>query len=126
MRSSYNNVVVSQKIALEFTENLHKIRTKFPENSRAIFFLRNDFIIVRLSHLRNPAKKFRIAELRLMRNQPQLVLPLVVCESVIPCEIFEFCSHRARLCSGYYRCEQSIEKAIISTKERHHRFCSAR
>ena len=35
---------------------MHKDRTKFPENSRAIF-LRNDFIIVRLSHLRNRANR---------------------------------------------------------------------
>ena len=49
--------------------NLHKNPTKFPVNLRAIF-LRNDFIIVRLSHLRNPAKNLRIAELRLMRNPP--------------------------------------------------------
>ena len=46
---------------------------KFPVNSRAIF-LRNDFIIVRLSHLRNPAKNMRIAELRLMRNPPTKLL----------------------------------------------------
>ena len=58
-----------KKITREFTGNLHKNRTKFPENSRAIFF-RIDFIIVRLSHLRNPAKNLRIAELRLMRNPP--------------------------------------------------------
>ena len=45
-----------KKIAHELTGNLHKNPTKFPENSRAIF-LRNDFIIVRLSHLRNPANK---------------------------------------------------------------------
>ena len=45
-----------KKIAREFTGNLHKDRTKFPENSRAIF-LRNDFIIVRLSHLRNRANR---------------------------------------------------------------------
>ena len=35
--------------------------------------MRNDFIIVRLSHLRNPAKNLRIAELRLMRNPPLVV-----------------------------------------------------
>ena len=45
-----------KKIAHELTGNLHKNPTKFPENSRAIF-LRNDFIIVRLLHLRNPANK---------------------------------------------------------------------
>ena len=54
-----------KKIVCEFTGNLLISRTKFPENSRAIF-LRNDLIIVRLSHLRNLAKKQRIAELRLM------------------------------------------------------------
>ena len=58
-----------KKIALEFTGNLHKNLMKLPENLRAIF-LRNNFIIVRLSHLRNPAKNLRIAELRLMRNPP--------------------------------------------------------
>ena len=58
------------KIPREFTGNLHTHRTKFPENSPAIF-LRKDFIIVRLSHLRNPAKNLRIAELRLMRNPSQ-------------------------------------------------------
>ena len=45
-----------KKIALEFTGNLHTNRTKLPENSRAVL-LRNDFIIVRLSHLRNPANR---------------------------------------------------------------------
>ena len=35
---------------------MHKHCTKFPENSREIF-LRNDYIIVRLSHLRNPANR---------------------------------------------------------------------
>ena len=60
-----------KKIARELTGNLHKHPTKFPENSRAIF-LRSDFIIVRLSHLRNPAINLRIAELRLMRNPPLL------------------------------------------------------
>ena len=34
------------------------------------FFLRNDFILVRLLHLRDPAKNLRLAELRLMRNPP--------------------------------------------------------
>ena len=58
-----------KKIALELTENLHKNPTKLPENSRVIF-LRNDSIIVRLLHLRNPAKNLRIAELRLIRNPP--------------------------------------------------------
>ena len=43
-------------IARELTGNLHKNPTKLPENSRAIF-LRNDFIIVRLLHLRNPANR---------------------------------------------------------------------
>ena len=62
-----------QKIAGELTGNLHKHPTKFSENSRAIF-LRNDFIIVRLSHLRNPAINLRIAELRLMRNPPLISL----------------------------------------------------
>ena len=58
-----------KKIAREFARKLHKNRTKFPENSRAIFW-RNDFIIVRLPHLRNPVKSLRIAELRLIRNPP--------------------------------------------------------
>ena len=58
-----------KRIAREFTGNLHKNLMKFPDNSRAIF-LRNDFIIVRLSHLRNPANNLRIAEVRLMRNPP--------------------------------------------------------
>ena len=61
-----------KKIARKFTGNLHKNCIKFPENSRAIL-LRNDFIIVRLSHLRNPAKNLQIAELRLMRNPPQVL-----------------------------------------------------
>ena len=60
-----------KKIALKLTGNLHKNPAKFLENSRAIF-LRNDFIIVQLSHLRNPAKNLRIVELRLMRNPPQI------------------------------------------------------
>ena len=60
-----------KEIARELTGNLHKNPTKFPENSRAIS-LRYDFIIVRLSHLKNPAKNLRIAELRLMRNPPQV------------------------------------------------------
>ena len=60
-----------EKIAHKLTGNLHKNPPKFPENSRAIF-LRNDFLIVRLSHLRNTAKNLRIAELRLMRNPPQI------------------------------------------------------
>ena len=60
-----------KKIAGELIGNLHKNPPKFPENSRAIF-LRNDFIIVRLSHVRNPAIYLRIAELRLMRNPPQI------------------------------------------------------
>ena len=59
-----------KKNAREFTEKLPKNRPGFPENSRAIF-LRNDFIIVRLSLLRNLAKNLRIAELRLMRNPSQ-------------------------------------------------------
>ena len=58
-----------KKIACKFTENFVRSLCNFPVNSRAIF-LRNDFIIVRLSHLRNPAKNLRIAELRLMRNPP--------------------------------------------------------
>ena len=60
-----------KKFARELTGSLHKNPTKFPDNSRAIS-LRYDFIIVRLSHLRNPAKNLRIAELRLMRNPPQI------------------------------------------------------
>ena len=45
-----------KKIVCEFTGNLHKNRTKCPENLRAIF-VSNDFIIVRLSHFRNPANR---------------------------------------------------------------------
>ena len=45
-----------KKIACEFTGNLHKNCMKFPENLRAIF-LRNDFSIVRLSHLEKPANR---------------------------------------------------------------------
>ena len=45
-----------KKVAGKLTGNLHKNPPKFPENSRAIF-LRNDFLIVRLSHLRNPANR---------------------------------------------------------------------
>ena len=45
-----------KKIARELTGNLHKNPTKFSKNSRAIS-LRYDFIIVRLSHLRNPANR---------------------------------------------------------------------
>ena len=60
-----------KKIARELIGNLHKNPPKFPENSRT-FFLRNDIIIVRLSHVRNPAINLRIAELRLMRNPPQV------------------------------------------------------
>ena len=63
-----------KKIARELTGNLHKNPTKFPENSQAIFL--RDFIIVRLSHLRNPAKNLGIAELRLMRNPPQILFLL--------------------------------------------------
>ena len=64
---------LKKKIARELTGNLHKHPTKFPGNSRAIF-LRNDFIIVRLLHLRNPAKNLLFAELRLMRNPPLVSL----------------------------------------------------
>ena len=45
-----------KKIARECTEKLPKNRPRFPENLRAIF-LRNDFIIVRLSLLRKPANR---------------------------------------------------------------------
>ena len=58
-----------KNIAREFSGNFGGFLCKFPVKSRAIF-LRNDFIIVRLSHLRNPAINLRIAELRLMRNPP--------------------------------------------------------
>ena len=61
-----------KKIARELTENLHKNPMKFPDNSRAIS-LKYDFIIVRLSHIRNPAINLRIAELRLMRNPPLVI-----------------------------------------------------
>ena len=44
-----------KKIDYKFSEKFVRFLYKFPVNSRAIF-LRNDFIIVRLSHLRNPAK----------------------------------------------------------------------
>ena len=56
-----------KKIACEFSGNFVGFLCKFPVNSQAIF-LGNDFIIVRLSHFRNPAINLRIAELRLMRN----------------------------------------------------------
>ena len=56
-----------KQIACEFSGNFLRCVCKFPVNLRAIF-LRKDFIIVRLSHLRYPAKNLRIAELRLMRN----------------------------------------------------------
>ena len=56
-----------KEIARKFSGHFVGILCKFPVNSRAIF-LRNDFIIVRLSHFRNPAINLRIAELRLMRN----------------------------------------------------------
>ena len=59
-----------KKIAPEFSGNFGGFLCKFLINSRAIF-LRNDFIIVRPSHFRNPAINLRIAELRLMRNPPQ-------------------------------------------------------
>ena len=58
-----------KEIAREFSGNFVGFLCKFPVNARAIF-LRNDFIIVRLSHFRNPAINLRIAELRLMRNPP--------------------------------------------------------
>ena len=60
------------KIARKFSGNFVRLLCKFHVNSQTIF-LRNDFIIVRLSHLRNPAKNLQIAELRLMRNPPQEV-----------------------------------------------------
>ena len=66
------------KSARELTGNYHKNPTKFPENLRGIS-LRYDFIIVRLSHFRNPAINLRIAELRLMRNPP-----LVTVDSGVP------------------------------------------
>ena len=45
-----------KKIAGKFSGNFGGFLCKFPINSRAIF-LRNDFIIVRLSHVRNPANR---------------------------------------------------------------------
>ena len=44
-----------KKIARKFSGNFVRFLCKIPVNSRAIF-LRNDFIIVQLSHLRNPEK----------------------------------------------------------------------
>ena len=61
-----------KEIARKFSGHFVGFLCKFPVNSRAIF-LRNDFIIVRLSHFRNPAINLRIAELRLMRNPLQSV-----------------------------------------------------
>ena len=58
-----------KKIAREFSGNFVGFLCKFPVNSWAIF-LGNDFIIVWLSHFRNPAINLRIAELCLMRNPP--------------------------------------------------------
>ena len=58
-----------KKIVHEFSGNFVGFLCKFSVNSRAIF-LRSDFMIVRLSHFRNPAINLRIAELRLMRNPP--------------------------------------------------------
>ena len=68
----YNRAIMKsflKKIAREFSGNFVGCLCKFPVNSRAISW-RNDFIIVRLSHFRNPAINLRIAELRLMRNPP--------------------------------------------------------
>ena len=65
-----------KKIAHKFSGNFGGFLCNFPVNLRAIF-LRNDFIIVRLSHLRNPAINLRIAELRLMRNPPQGYITLL-------------------------------------------------
>ena len=45
-----------KKIDREFSGNFVRFLCKFPVNSRAIF-LGNDFIIIRLSHLRNPANR---------------------------------------------------------------------
>ena len=58
-----------KKIAHEFTGYLHKNRTKFSENSRAIFFEKRLHYCTTM-HLKNPAKNLRIAELRLLRNPP--------------------------------------------------------
>ena len=46
-------------IAHEYSKKFMRFLCKFPVESRAIS-LRNDFIIVRLPHLRNPAKNLRI------------------------------------------------------------------
>ena len=61
-----------KKIPGEFSGSFVRFLCKFPVNSRAIF-LRNNFIIVRLLQPTN-AKNLRIAELRLMRNPPQLLV----------------------------------------------------
>ena len=66
-----------KKIARKFLGNFVGFLCKFPVNSRAIF-LRNGFLIVRLSHLRNHVKNLQIAELRLMRNPSHMVLDLLV------------------------------------------------
>ena len=62
-----------KEIARDFSGKFVRFLCKFPVNSGKIF-LRNNFIIVRLSHLRNPAKNLRIAELRLMRNPSQIYI----------------------------------------------------
>ena len=72
-------------IAREFSGSFVGFLCKFPVNSRAIF-LRNDFIIVRLSLFRNPAINLRIAELRLMRNPPLLYLKdIFICLNEMYC-----------------------------------------
>ena len=54
---SLNNWFKAKSTNFHVTQKNHFVRflCKFPVNLRAIF-LRNDFIIVRLSHLKNPAK----------------------------------------------------------------------
>ena len=74
LRCDHRTIIKSylKEIAREFSGNFVGFLCKFPVNLRVIF-LRNDFIIVRLSHFRNPAINLRIAELRLMRNPPLIV-----------------------------------------------------
>ena len=72
VRYSYNNEVVSQRHRSRFLRKFRAIFMHISVNLRTIF-LRNDFIIVRLSHLRNPAKNLRFTELRRMRNPPLIL-----------------------------------------------------
>ena len=74
----YDSRMITQEIARKFPGNfvrlLLQISCEFAKH-----FWRNNFIIVRLSHLRNPAKSsenLRIAKVRLMRN-PVLIYTAV-------------------------------------------------